>query len=133
MDLVFGPGGNFDEVYLYVRPSSFTRWNLAEIALQEELMEADLHAIVRESHPSVCFILIRFPDPIPTTSIGCPLPVFYLSDIVWPEVHSLRQCYPSRSEARQLACQCRLRAEDLRFRSCSRLPAWRRQQRQTWF
>ncbi len=30
MDIVFGPDGNFDEVYLY-----------------EELMEADLHAIVR--------------------------------------------------------------------------------------
>jgi hypothetical protein len=32
MDIVFGPDGNFDEVYLY-----------------EELMEADLHAIVRSS------------------------------------------------------------------------------------
>jgi hypothetical protein len=32
MDIVFGPDGNFDEVYLY-----------------EELMEADLHAIVRRS------------------------------------------------------------------------------------
>ncbi len=31
MDIVFGPDGNFDEVYLY-----------------EELMEADLHAIVRD-------------------------------------------------------------------------------------
>jgi len=30
MDIVFQPNGNFDEVYLY-----------------EELMEADLHAIVR--------------------------------------------------------------------------------------
>jgi len=30
MDIVFGQDGNFDEVYLY-----------------EELMEADLHAIVR--------------------------------------------------------------------------------------
>ena len=30
MDIVFGADGNFDEVYLY-----------------EELMEADLHAIVR--------------------------------------------------------------------------------------
>jgi len=34
MDIVFGPDGNFDEVYLY-----------------EELMEADLHAIVRWSLP----------------------------------------------------------------------------------
>lgn len=34
MDLVFGPGGNFDEVYLY-----------------EELMEADLHAIIRSQQP----------------------------------------------------------------------------------
>ena len=32
MDIVFGPDGNFDEVYLY-----------------EELMEADLHAIVRQN------------------------------------------------------------------------------------
>jgi len=32
MDIVFGLDGNFDEVYLY-----------------EELMEADLHAIVRQS------------------------------------------------------------------------------------
>jgi hypothetical protein len=32
MDIVFGPDGNFDEVYLY-----------------EELMEADLHAIVRRT------------------------------------------------------------------------------------
>ena len=40
MDIVFGPDGNFDEVYLY-----------------EELMEADLHAIVRRSiifSPSTC-------------------------------------------------------------------------------
>jgi len=32
MDIVLGPDGNFDEVYLY-----------------EELMEADLHAIVRRT------------------------------------------------------------------------------------
>jgi mitogen-activated protein kinase 7 len=35
MDIVLGPDGNFDEVYLY-----------------EELMEADLHAIVRRNNPS---------------------------------------------------------------------------------
>jgi hypothetical protein len=35
MDIVFGPDGNFDEVYLY-----------------EELMEADLHAIVRRTNHS---------------------------------------------------------------------------------
>jgi len=34
MDIVFGPDGNFDEVYLY-----------------EELMEADLHAIIRSGQP----------------------------------------------------------------------------------
>jgi hypothetical protein len=39
MDIVFGPDGNFDEVYLY-----------------EELMEADLHAIVRQTnHPHFLF------------------------------------------------------------------------------
>jgi serine/threonine protein kinase len=38
MDIVFGPDGNFDEVYLY-----------------EELMEADLHAIVR---PNNSFLII---------------------------------------------------------------------------
>ncbi|KAF8496450.1 CMGC/MAPK/ERK protein kinase [Russula emetica] len=34
MDIVFGPDGNFDEVYIY-----------------EELMEADLHAIIRSGQP----------------------------------------------------------------------------------
>jgi hypothetical protein len=38
MDIVFGPDGNFDEVYLY-----------------EELMEADLHAIVS---PNKSFLIL---------------------------------------------------------------------------
>lgn len=50
MDIVFDASGNFDEVYLYVRlsfcalanPWLIDRRNLS----QEELMEADLHAIV---------------------------------------------------------------------------------------
>ena len=41
MDIVFGPDGNFDEVYLY-----------------EELMEADLHAIVRRA------IILIFHSPL---------------------------------------------------------------------
>ena len=40
MDIVFQPSGNFDEVYLY-----------------EELMEADLHAIVR-------FNFLLLSDPV---------------------------------------------------------------------
>lgn len=46
MDIVFQPSGNFDEVYLYVRANlahPFRDYRI--ICIQEELMEADLHAI----------------------------------------------------------------------------------------
>jgi hypothetical protein len=46
MDIVFRPDGNFDEVYLYVRSPPLSTPIEAD-ATQEELMEADLHAIVR--------------------------------------------------------------------------------------
>ena len=45
MDIVFQPDGDFTEVYLYVRRAHFIAPPLRP--LQEELMEADLHAIVR--------------------------------------------------------------------------------------
>jgi len=45
MDIVFQPNGNFDEVYLYV--SDYDPWETLPLnTKQEELMEADLHAIV---------------------------------------------------------------------------------------
>ena len=46
MDIVFQPSGNFDEVYLYVSTPSQMKYNDLHIRIQEELMEADLHAIV---------------------------------------------------------------------------------------
>lgn len=50
MDIVFDASGNFDEVYLYVCLSSCAwanPWLIDHRNLsQEELMEADLHAIV---------------------------------------------------------------------------------------
>lgn len=46
MDIVFQPSGNFDEVYLYVSNHKLSFPNLLTIPIQEELMEADLHAIV---------------------------------------------------------------------------------------
>lgn len=50
MDIVFHPDGNFDEVYLYVNlPLCRVRQGLN--LLQEELMEADLHAIIRSQQP----------------------------------------------------------------------------------
>jgi hypothetical protein len=49
-----------------------------------------------------------------------PLPVLHLPDPVRSEVHPLRKRPPPRPEARQLACQRRLRAQDLRFRSGTR-------------
>jgi hypothetical protein len=52
MDIVFQPNGNFDEVYLYVRLVFFPIGSLYLTIHQEELMEADLHAIVSESPPS---------------------------------------------------------------------------------
>jgi hypothetical protein len=79
MDIVFKPDGNFDEVYLY-----------------EELMEADLHAIVSDS--------LRYPrrlamsdselgdiDPIWSTTFRCALPVVPLPDALWSQVHPLRE------------------------------------------
>jgi len=47
MDIVFAPDGNFDEVYLYVRLTYFGITQPSLTTVQEELMEADLHAIVR--------------------------------------------------------------------------------------
>lgn len=49
MDIVFQPSGNFDEVYLYVGLSvKNTVIYLNCLVCQEELMEADLHAIVSQ-------------------------------------------------------------------------------------
>lgn len=55
MDLVFKPDGNFDEVYLYVI-SLFSFFHFESpsdplLKSQEELMEADLHAIVSPTRP----------------------------------------------------------------------------------
>lgn len=47
MDIVYRPDGNFDEVYLYVRFIIVDFWLAFLMSAQEELMEADLHAIVR--------------------------------------------------------------------------------------
>ena len=46
MDIVFKPDGNFDEVYLYVRAPVLCNFVESDRMMQEELMEADLHAIV---------------------------------------------------------------------------------------
>lgn len=46
MDIVFKPDGNFDEVYLYVCAPVFRSHVESDRIIQEELMEADLHAIV---------------------------------------------------------------------------------------
>jgi len=82
MDIVFGPDGNFDEVYLY-----------------EELMEADLHAIVRPSidHLYSFQRLIRsnvrhllpslLPDSFRPAPLGRALPVIHLSDALRLEVY----------------------------------------------
>ena len=77
MDIVFRPDGNFDEVYLY-----------------EELMEADLHAIVRCFYPSVVGhaltrTLSRPADPLAAAAVRRSLPVFHLPDALWPQVHPL--------------------------------------------
>jgi hypothetical protein len=66
---------------------------------QEELMEADLHAIVITRRPSSFSIyLARFLlDPIWPTPHGRPLPILPIPDPVWSEIHPLRQCPPSRS------------------------------------
>jgi hypothetical protein len=64
MDIVFDPPGSgvFSEVYLY-----------------EELMEADLHAIVswdmHDSHE-----LAHIPDPFKSTALGRTLPIIPLSN-----------------------------------------------------
>ena len=54
MDLVFKPDGNFDEVYLYVGLLFLSSSRIAaqyfSSNFQEELMEADLHAIVSPIH-----------------------------------------------------------------------------------
>lgn len=51
MDIIFEPNGNFNEVYLYVSFMDLSRdLILTPTAQQEELMEADLHAIVRYAH-----------------------------------------------------------------------------------
>jgi len=80
MDIVFQPSGNFDEVYLY-----------------EELMEADLHAIVcpiiRLRH--IKYNLSGFSDPIRTTAHGRPLPVLLVPNALRSEIHTFCQRPPS--------------------------------------
>lgn len=114
MDIVFDPPGSgmFNEVYLY-----------------EELMEADLHAIV--SH---CPGAALTPDPLRPAAVGRALPELHLPDAVRVEgalrsrplltsVHPLGQRSPPRLKARKPARQRRLRAQDLRLWPRAWLPA----------
>jgi hypothetical protein len=54
MDIVFEPNGVFNEVYLYVSLLAINSNQIRQLiytpSSQEELMEADLHAIVRIRH-----------------------------------------------------------------------------------
>jgi hypothetical protein len=90
MDIVFRPDGNFDEVYLY-----------------EELMEADLHAIVRlefstsSMAPLHCGsslpylgntrLTSTFPDSLRSAAFRCPLPILPLPDPLRSQVYPLRE------------------------------------------
>ena len=117
MDIVFGPDGNFDEVYLY-----------------EELMEADLHAIVRRNSHSSSFhspLILAIErklltlnikkkhsiDPLRPTALGRALPVLHIPNALRSEVHPLGRRAASRSQAGQPARERGLRAQDLRFRT----------------
>lgn len=68
MDIVFDPPGSglFSEVYLY-----------------EELMEADLHAIVGTQ--PLLFRAVLTTDPFWSTAIRCALPIIPVSDAVWAQ------------------------------------------------
>ena len=102
MDIVFGPDGNFDEVYLY-----------------EELMEADLHAIVRLlSSPSLSVlshVRTGISDPLWSTPFRCPLPVIHLPDALRSEVHPLGRRAASRPQTGQSPRERGLRTQDMRF------------------
>jgi serine/threonine protein kinase len=78
MDIVFGPDGNFDEVYLY-----------------EELMEADLHAIVRRtthSHLSIRRWSWRSNVPFYNTQIrsGQPLSDAHFQSFIYQTLCGLK-------------------------------------------
>lgn len=70
MDIVFDPpgSGQFREVYLY-----------------EELMEADLHAIVSTLLLNIICKLIAGIDSIWTTSFRRALPIILISNSLWPQ------------------------------------------------
>lgn len=80
---------------------------------QEELMEADLHAIVSpmnlltgcQTAFSTWFALT---DPLRPAVDRRPLPILHLPNSLWIEIHPLRKRPAPRLEARELASQRRL-------------------------
>ena len=115
MDIVFQPSGNFDEVYLY-----------------EELMEADLHAIVSFILLKTSSKFLSSADPIRTATHGCPFPIFPLSNSLRTEIYPFRECSPPRPQAGQSPRKCRLRTQNLRFRFGARIYPRRRNLKISW-
>ena len=91
MDIVFQPSGNFDEVYLYVSTVANEVQQFTYDRFQEELMEADLHAIVSFLFESpknfaYCNNVISL-DSIRPTSDRCPFSVVYISNVMRLEIY----------------------------------------------
>lgn len=111
-------------------------WNFNEVYLYEELMEADLHAIVGRWISERSRRLISCTtDSFRSAAVGRPLPVVLVSDIMWSEgeyfpsaglgieshlktfatVHPLGQRTASGPQAWKSAGERGLRAQGKRF------------------